>query len=160
MFRPHAGAKGIEFRYLRPEHLPIYVYTDQKRLRQILINLLSNGVKYTESGFVSLTARYRSEVSEIEIADSGYGIEAEDLERVFKPFERGHAPNVRAVPGTGLGLTITKLLTEIMGGEILVQSKPGIGTTFSVRLLRQRGASARRFRHEAGGRAHVARPRR
>jgi signal transduction histidine kinase/CheY-like chemotaxis protein len=135
MFRPHAGAKGIEFRYVRPEHLPAYVYTDQKRLRQILINLLSNAVKYTEAGLVSLTVRCRSQVADFEISDSGCGIEPEDMERVFQPFERGHAPNVRAVPGTGLGLTITKLLTEIMGGEILVQSKPGAGTTFSVRLM-------------------------
>jgi CheY-like chemotaxis protein len=74
-------------------------------------------------------------VADFEISDSGVGIEAEDLERVFQPFERGRAPNVRSVPGTGLGLTITKLLTEIMGGEILLQSKPGAGTTFSVRLL-------------------------
>ena len=135
MFRPHAGAKGIEFRYSRPPNLPAYVYTDQKRLRQILINLLSNAVKYTEKGFVSLTVRCRSQVADFEISDSGYGIEPEDLERVFQPFERGRAPNVRSVPGTGLGLTITKLLTEIMGGEILVQSTPGKGTTFSVRLL-------------------------
>jgi CheY-like chemotaxis protein/anti-sigma regulatory factor (Ser/Thr protein kinase) len=135
MFRPHADTKGIEFRYARPEHLPAYVYTDQKRLRQILINLLSNGVKYTEKGFVSLTVRCRSQVADFEISDSGFGIEPEDLERVFQPFERGRAPNVRSIPGTGLGLTITKLLTEIMGGEILVQSTPGKGTTFSVRLL-------------------------
>ncbi|HEU4625195.1 MAG TPA: ATP-binding protein [Steroidobacteraceae bacterium] len=135
MFRPHAGAKGIEFRYSRPERLPAYVHTDQKRLRQILINLLSNAVKYTERGFVSFTVRCRSQVAEFEIADSGCGIEPADLERVFLPFERGHAPNVRSIPGTGLGLTITKLLTEIMGGEILVQSTPGKGTTFSVKLL-------------------------
>ncbi len=135
MFRPHAGAKGIEFRYTRPDNVPTWVYADQKRLRQILINLLSNAVKYTEKGFVHLTVRSRSQVVEFEIVDSGIGIEPQDLERVFQPFERGHAPNVRSVPGTGLGLTITKLLTEIMGGEIVVQSKPGTGTTFSVRLL-------------------------
>jgi signal transduction histidine kinase/CheY-like chemotaxis protein len=135
MFRPHASAKGIEFRYSRPEHLPAYVYTDQKRLRQILINLLSNAVKYTDQGFVSLTVRFRSQVAELEISDSGCGIEPEDLERVFQPFERGRASNVRSVPGTGLGLTITRLLTEIMGGEIQVQSTPGTGTTFSARLL-------------------------
>jgi signal transduction histidine kinase/FixJ family two-component response regulator len=135
MFRPHAGMKGIEFRYTRQDNLPVWVYADQKRLRQILINLLSNAVKYTEKGFVSLTVRCRSHVAEFEIVDSGIGIEPQDLERVFQPFERGHAPNVRSIPGTGLGLTITKLLTEIMGGEIVVQSKPGTGTTFSVRLL-------------------------
>ena len=135
MFRPQAGAKGIEFRYTRPENLPTYVYTDQKRLRQVLINLLSNAVKYTERGHVSLTVKCRSQVAEFEISDSGFGIATDDLERVFQPFERGRAPNVRAVPGTGLGLTITKLLTEIMGGEILVQSELGKGTTFTIRLL-------------------------
>jgi signal transduction histidine kinase/CheY-like chemotaxis protein len=135
MFRPQAGAKGIDFHYTRPEHLPAYVHADQKRLRQILINLLSNAVKYTERGHVSFAVRFRSQVAEFEIADSGFGIAPEDLERVFEPFERGRAPHVRAVPGTGLGLTITKLLTQIMGGEILVQSTVGTGTTFTVRLL-------------------------
>src|SRR6185503_9048406 len=135
MFRPQANAKGIDFRYVRPEHMPAYVHADQKRLRQILINLLSNAVKYTERGHVRFAVRFRSQVAEFEIADSGFGILPEDLERVFQPFERGHAPNVRAVPGTGLGLTITKLLTQIMGGEILVQSTQGTGTTFTVRLM-------------------------
>jgi signal transduction histidine kinase/CheY-like chemotaxis protein len=134
MFRLQAAAKGIEFRYQRLPTLPLYVHTDQKRLRQILINLLSNAVKYTEHGYASLTVRYRSQVAEFEITDSGVGIPDEDIERVFQPFERGHAPNVRAIPGTGLGLTITKLLTQIMGGEILARSKVGEGTTFTVKL--------------------------
>jgi CheY-like chemotaxis protein len=74
-------------------------------------------------------------IAEFEIADTGVGIPPEDLERVFQPFERGNAPSVRSVPGTGLGLTITKLLTHIMGGEIVARSMPGLGTTFTVRLL-------------------------
>jgi CheY-like chemotaxis protein/anti-sigma regulatory factor (Ser/Thr protein kinase) len=111
------------------------VYTDQKRLRQILINLISNAVKYTERGHAQLTVNCRGHVTEFEIADSGFGIPAEDLDRLFEPFERGRTPDVRAIPGTGLGLTITKLLTGIMGGEILVQSTVGKGTTFTVRLL-------------------------
>ncbi|MBB6092283.1 signal transduction histidine kinase/CheY-like chemotaxis protein/purine-cytosine permease-like protein [Povalibacter uvarum] len=135
MFRLQAAAKGIDFRYQRPPHLPAYVHTDQKRLRQILINLLSNAIKYTEQGHASLVVRYRNQVAEFEISDTGIGIPAEDLERVFEPFERGNAPRVRAIPGTGLGLTITKLLTQIMGGEILPRSTPGVGTTFTVRLL-------------------------
>ena len=135
MFRLQAAAKGIDFRYQRPPHLPLYVHTDQKRLRQILINLLSNAIKYTERGHASLVVRYRSQVAEFEISDTGVGIPAEDLDRVFQPFERGNAPNVRSVPGTGLGLTITKLLTQIMGGEILARSTLDEGTTFTVRLL-------------------------
>jgi signal transduction histidine kinase/CheY-like chemotaxis protein len=137
MFRLQAAAKGIEFRYQRPKNLPMHVHTDEKRLRQILINLLSNAVKYTERGHASLTVRYRSQVAEFEVSDTGVGIPSADIERVFQPFERGNAPNVRAIPGTGLGLTITKLLTQIMGGELLARSadsQSDHGTTFTVRL--------------------------
>jgi CheY-like chemotaxis protein len=79
--------------------------------------------------------RYRSQVAEFEISDTGVGIPAGEIERVFEPFERGQGANVRAIPGTGLGLTITKLLTQIMGGEINAASVEGQGTTFTVRLL-------------------------
>ena len=135
MFKLQAAAKGIDFRYQRAQYLPLHVYTDQKRLRQILINLLSNAIKYTERGHASLTVRYRNQVAEFEIADTGVGIPPEDIERVFEPFERGKSPDVRSIPGTGLGLTITKLLTQIMGGEIIPRSTLGAGTTFTVRLL-------------------------
>jgi len=134
MFRLQAMAKGLEFHYQCPPDLPQYVHTDQKRLRQILINLLSNAIKYTERGSVSLTIRYRSPSAEIEVADTGSGIAPSDLERIFEPFERGAAADVRALPGTGIGLTITKLLTQIMGGEVQVQSSAG-GSTFVVRLV-------------------------
>lgn len=135
MFRLQASAKGIEFLHERPQHLPAVVHTDQKRLRQILINLLSNAIKYTERGHARLTLRYRSQVAELEISDTGIGIPADELDKIFEPFERGRSPVVRAIPGTGLGLTITKLLTQIMGGEIQVRSMPGAGTTFIVRML-------------------------
>jgi len=135
MFRLQAAAKGIAFQYQRPPHLPLYVHTDQKRLRQILINLLSNAIKYTEAGHASLIVRYRSQVAEFEVSDTGIGIHESDLERIFEPFERGRDPAVRALPGTGLGLTITKLLAQIMGGELLVRSVPGEGSTLTCRLL-------------------------
>jgi CheY-like chemotaxis protein/anti-sigma regulatory factor (Ser/Thr protein kinase) len=135
MFRLQAASRGIEFRYQRLPHLPAHVYTDQKRLRQILINLLSNAIKYTERGHASLVVRYRNQVAEFEISDTGVGIAEADLERVFEPFERGEAATMRGVPGIGLGLTITKLLTQIMGGELLARSTPGEGTMFTVRLL-------------------------
>ena len=135
MFRLQAQAQGIAFYYEQPDCLPDYVYTDEKRLRQILINLLSNAVKYTERGHASLRIGYRSQVAEFEIEDSGIGIPAGDIERIFEPFERGQMPNARAVPGTGLGLTITKLLTEMMGGAISVESVPGKGSTFRIKLF-------------------------
>jgi signal transduction histidine kinase/CheY-like chemotaxis protein len=162
MFRLQAAAKGIEFRYVPAPRLPTYVHTDEKRLRQILINLLSNAIKYTERGYASLAIRYRSQVAEFEISDTGIGISPEDMERVFQPFERGNASRVRSIPGTGLGLTITKLLTQIMGGEILARSTPGEGTTFTVRLLLseatqvpQTANAPRRIRGYAGPRRKV-----
>jgi signal transduction histidine kinase/CheY-like chemotaxis protein len=135
MFRLQAEGKGIGFHCERPAYLPSFVHADQKRLRQILINLLSNAVKYTVRGQASLTVRYRNQVAEFEVTDTGIGIEAPDLERIFKPFERGSGAAVRGIPGTGLGLTITKLLTQVMGGELSVRSSPGVGTTFVVRML-------------------------
>ncbi|WP_245586112.1 hybrid sensor histidine kinase/response regulator [Solimonas soli] len=135
MFRLQAAAKGIEFRYERPPWLPPIVHVDQKRLRQILINLLSNAIKFTDRGHAALTVRYRTQVAEFEIADSGIGIRPQDTERIFMPFERGGMPGVRATPGAGLGLAITKVLVQIMGGEIAVHSTPGEGSRFVVRLL-------------------------
>ncbi|BCJ90582.1 hybrid sensor histidine kinase/response regulator [Terrihabitans soli] len=135
MFRLQASAKDLQFRFKRPEHIPAVISSDEKRLRQILINLLSNAIKFTSSGQIALRLTIRSGVAEFEIADTGPGIPEEDVERVFAPFERGHGLDPDTTPGIGLGLTITKLLTEIMGGEILLKSTPGKGTTFTVRLL-------------------------
>lgn len=135
MFRLQASARGIIFYYERPDHLPVYVHTDEKRLRQILINLLSNAIKYTDRGHASLKVRYRNQVAEFEVSDTGMGIRPDDLERIFEPFERGHLPSANAVAGTGLGLTISKLLTEILGGEISVESALGKGSSFRVRLF-------------------------
>jgi nitrogen-specific signal transduction histidine kinase/CheY-like chemotaxis protein len=153
MFRLQAASKAIDFRCERAAHLPTVVYTDEKRLRQILINLLSNAVKYTQRGGATLKVRYRNQVAEFEVSDTGMGIAPEDIERVFQPFERGGDAEVRAIPGTGLGLTITKLLTQVMGGEIKVQSTPGVGTTFTVRVLlseAMQDASAELTRHVRG----------
>jgi len=135
MFRLQATAKGIAFEFIRPDRLPVAVFTDESRLRQILINLLSNAIKFTERGRVALRVGYRNQVAEFEIEDTGIGIRPEDLARVFEPFERAHTPSIRAEPGTGLGLTITRMLAETMGGEISVTSTVGAGSVFRVRLL-------------------------
>lgn len=134
MFRLQAEEKGLHFDFICPTPLPQLVKADEKRLRQILINLLSNAIKYTEQGKVSLTVRYRSGVAEFRIQDSGEGISTENLERIFMPFERLRKPGSTAT-GTGLGLTISKLLCEIMGGDISVSSVPDQGSTFCVSLL-------------------------
>ncbi|WP_163267220.1 hybrid sensor histidine kinase/response regulator [Chelativorans alearense] len=135
MFRLQAEAKGLAFQHKRDPGLPQYVRTDEKRLRQILVNLLSNAIKFTDSGHVDFTVGYRSEVATFRVADSGPGIGESDLEHVFEPFVRGPAERNRLSPGLGLGLTITRLLTETLGGEITVESAPGVGSTFQVRLM-------------------------
>ena len=143
MFRLQAKAKGIEFIFDGASAVPPVVRTDEKRLRQVLINLLSNAVKFTDEGHVALRVSYRSQVAEFVVEDSGIGIMPGDLERVFEPFERGEITRARLRPGMGLGLTITKLLVEIMGGEISVTSTPGRGSTFRVKLMLAHVANAR-----------------
>jgi CheY-like chemotaxis protein/anti-sigma regulatory factor (Ser/Thr protein kinase) len=135
MFRLQAQAKGIEFTFVRQETLPEVVYTDEKRLRQIVINLLSNAMKFTEQGHVVLRVAYRSQIAYIEIEDSGVGIEGKDLQRIFEPFERVYRAGLPSKPGIGLGLTITKLIAEIMGGEVSVTSDLGRGSRFLVKLM-------------------------
>ena len=136
MFRLQARAKDLEFRYSADPRLPRFVYADERRLGQILMNLLANAIKYTSRGHVELAVMHRHEVMEFAVTDTGCGIAAEDQERVFRPFERGRmSGDGAAVPGTGLGLTITKLLTEVLGGDITLTSTPGQGSRFRVRLL-------------------------
>jgi len=135
MFQLQAEKKGLSFKYNQITPLPEYVTTDEKRLRQILINLISNAIKFTQHGHVHVSLKYRTQVAEFTISDSGVGIPEEELERIFKPFERVRRPGVPIVPGTGLGLTISRLLVDIMGGDIEVKNNPEGGCTFKVWLM-------------------------
>lgn len=135
MFTPQAAAKGLAFEHQRSRNLPLYVRTDERRVRQILVNLLSNAIKFTDTGTIRFDVAYRSQVATFTVSDTGRGIAEKDLNRIFEPFQRGEADNVRPMPGLGLGLTITKLLTNTMGGEIAVASERDTGTTFKVRLM-------------------------
>lgn len=135
MFRLQAAAKGIDFTFRRPLNLPPAIYADEKRLRQILINLLSNAIKFTQRGRVEFVIHYRSPVAEFEITDTGPGIRTDDLERIFAPFERGALGVSQPQTGTGLGLTISRLLAGVMGGDISVTSTVGAGSTFRVKIL-------------------------
>ncbi|EJN11408.1 signal transduction histidine kinase [Bradyrhizobium sp. YR681] len=135
MFRLQAAAKGIDFVFRRPAYLPLVVYADEKRLRQVLINLLSNAIKFTQTGSVQFVVHYRSPVAEFEVIDTGPGIRGDDLERIFAPFERGALGVSQPQTGTGLGLTISRLLAGVMGGDIKVLSTVGAGSTFKVKIL-------------------------
>ena len=135
MFHLQATAKGIDFHHVRTGRLPAVVQTDENRLRQILINLLSNALKFTDAGHVRFAVRYHHQVAEFTIEDTGVGIHESDLERIFQPFERARTVGAMATVGTGLGLTITSLLTKIMGGDLAVRSEVGKGSTFRVKLM-------------------------
>jgi signal transduction histidine kinase/purine-cytosine permease-like protein/DNA-binding NarL/FixJ family response regulator len=137
LFELQAAAKGIGFAAVIDPQVPELVRADEKRLRQILINLLGNAVKFTRSGRVEFRLRYAREMAHFEIEDTGPGMPPDELARVFEPFARGSAAgqNGSGSGGTGLGLTIGKMLTELMGGEMLVDSQPGRGSCFKVRLF-------------------------
>ncbi len=145
MFRLQATAKRLDFTFAPPKNMPETVYADEKRLRQVLINLLSNAIKFTQSGGVRFAMAYRSPVAEFEIADTGPGIRPDDLERVFAPFERGALGDAQPNTGTGLGLTISKLLAGVMGGNITVESVVGKGTSFRVKLILSEVINPRRI---------------
>ncbi len=134
MLRPQAEAKGLRFTVQTEGAAPAWIRADAKRLRQILINLLANAVRFTERGEVRLRLDFRQHVTRIEVIDTGIGIAPQDQERIFLPFERGSAGRRASETGTGLGLTITHLLTQLMGGELTMASTPGQGSTFTVRL--------------------------
>ena len=137
LFELQAAAKGLRFVYEPTGRLPEAVRADEKRLRQILINLLGNAVKFTRHGEVRLRVSFLREMAQIEVHDTGPGMGAAELERVFEPFARGHGESGAGggAGGTGLGLTITKMLTDLMGGELAVRSTPGQGSVFTVRLF-------------------------
>lgn len=138
LFELQAAAKGLAFRFDVQGVIPEVVRADDKRLRQILINLLGNAIKFTAHGTVTLRVRYAREMARIDIQDTGPGLTESEIERIFEPFARGgahSASGTNAAPGAGLGLTIAKMLTALMGGELTVSSTPGSGSVFHVKLF-------------------------
>jgi CheY-like chemotaxis protein len=135
MFQMQANQKGIKFHYITKGLLPDYVATDKQRFRQILINLISNAIKYTEQGSVTVELYYRNQVAHFSITDTGVGISQENQKLIFKPFEQVRNAHTQAIGGTGLGLTISRSLSELMGGEITLSSVLGQGSTFKFRLM-------------------------
>ena len=134
MFRIAADRKGIWFRVRLPERLPRVVRMDQQRVRQILINLIGNAVKFTAKGGVELQIQYSGDIAHFNVTDTGPGIGPADVERIFQPFQRAqNTPHTD--DSTGLGLTISRMITEQMGGELKVDSELGKGSTFKLRLF-------------------------
>ena len=131
--RPAADARGVDLR-LEPSEGGT-VFGDPTRLAQMLDNLISNAIKFTpDGGRVTMHTEAVGHNIVFEISDTGEGISAADRERLFDPFFRSRSANARAVPGTGLGLTITKAIVDAHGGTIRVESTVAGGTTFRVRI--------------------------
>jgi CheY-like chemotaxis protein/anti-sigma regulatory factor (Ser/Thr protein kinase) len=114
--------------------LPTWVSGDSLRLRQVLANLLSNAVKFTHQGGVTLTVSREGQATLFTVTDTGIGINPEQVARLFTPFEQADSSTTRQYGGTGLGLAISHNLATLMGGEITVQSVPGKGSSFTLRL--------------------------
>ncbi len=135
MFRPQAEQKGIAFRCELPDRLPEFVRMDSRRVRQVLINLVSNAVKFTDSGEVVLSLNWSGQTATFEVRDTGPGIGEAQHEQVFAPFERsGTAPH-NGNTGAGLGLAISRAIVQMLGGDLQVQSVAGQGSSFKLRLL-------------------------
>jgi signal transduction histidine kinase/ActR/RegA family two-component response regulator len=134
LFELQASAKGLAFRFEAEGAIPEVVRADEKRVRQILINLLGNAIKFTTEGRVRFRLRYAREMALVEIEDTGPGMSAAELAQIFEPFARAASAS-HSAPGAGLGLTIAKMLTDLMGGELSAASTPGAGSVFRVRLF-------------------------
>ncbi|MBC3889787.1 PAS domain S-box protein [Acetobacterium paludosum] len=136
---PHAFGKGIELNYAFSATVPQYLIGDSHRIQQILNNLISNAIKFTEHGEIWIkTKKISTEGNHVkvlfEVEDTGIGISDCDLKKIFESFKQVDGSFTRKFGGTGLGLAITKQLVEIMNGEIWVDSKEGVGSKFSIAL--------------------------
>jgi PAS domain S-box-containing protein len=125
--------RGLDLVLDVPPDLP-ELFGDPGRIAQILINLLSNAYKYTPEGGATVRVRPEGKALRIDVSDTGLGISAEDQEKLFSRFFRAEDSAVRRQPGTGLGLNITRSMVEMHGGQIWVESEPGMGSTFSFTL--------------------------
>ena len=146
MIEMRAGEKHLAFRVSVSEDIPAALFGDDVRIRQVLTNLLTNAVKYTQSGEISLRVsllrKEKTETGEeailhFEVADTGIGIKPEDMKKLFSEFERLETDRNRNIEGTGLGMPITQRLLSMMGAELKVESEYGKGSVFSFDLIQR-----------------------
>lgn len=132
------GEKPIEFRCVFDPSIPPYLYGDKVRVKQVVLNILTNAIKYTKQGFIEfkVSSIQKDGVCRliISVEDSGIGIKPESINKLFTKFERLDIEKNNTIEGTGLGLAITKKLLELMGGQIVVQSVYGKGSKFTIAL--------------------------
>jgi CheY-like chemotaxis protein/CHASE3 domain sensor protein len=142
-FEPLARQKALEFQVTVAPDAPATLHTDRQRIEQILKNLLSNAVKFTDAGTVSLNVSANAEGwIQFAVQDSGIGIAADQLERIFDAFHQADGSTARKYGGTGLGLSISRDLAGLLGGTIHASSTPGAGSTFTLSLPRSGAVAA------------------
>ena len=139
MLGVQARARGLAVDLAVDDAVPEALEGDVTRLRQVLVNLVHNAIKFTDEGRVSVTVAGRSMSGglfeiDVRVTDTGIGIAPEEVERLFEAFVQQDSSTTRKYGGTGLGLSISQRLVQLMGGAIEVASEPGAGTTFTVRL--------------------------
>ena len=139
LMRVKADAKALKLDVVLETPLPTKIRSDPLRLRQVLVNLVGNAVKFTESGTVTIRVALDNSspndpVLSFSVVDSGIGMTSEQLSRLFVAFKQADASTTRKFGGTGLGLRISKRLSELLGGDISVTSRPGSGSTFTLSL--------------------------
>ncbi|MEC8206296.1 MAG: ATP-binding protein, partial [Pseudomonadota bacterium] len=136
IIRPLANEKQLTFNINYQLPVPKTINSDTTRLKQILINIASNAVKFTEKGSISIDISYNSNKQHLEFAiqDTGIGMSEREVERVFKPFEQADATTTRRFGGTGLGLCISKNLAQLLGGDVQLISEPGNGSCFTIQV--------------------------
>ncbi len=137
IFSEKAHQKGLQLLTGQSEETPLYLLLDEVRLRQILFNIVGNAIKFTETGQVTITVQTTPLEGDrlhliISVTDTGIGIAPDDQERIFDVFTQSEGQSTRKYGGTGLGLTITRRLTEMLGGKITITSRLGVGSTFTL----------------------------
>lgn len=139
---PQAKAKNLTFEIRYQDSLPESIYIDETRLKQILLNLTSNAVKFTEIGRVYVAVSYRDETLSIVVEDSGIGISREQQDKLFKAFSQSDNSITRRYGGTGLGLNLSMQFAQLMGGDIAVESQLGMGSRFTATVVAPRVSDA------------------
>ena len=139
LMTPQLGEKGLSHQLTLPPELPEILIGDPTRIRQVLVNLLGNAVKFTHQGsatvHLQITAKTTEQIAiEFAVSDTGIGIPAERLETIFHAFTQADGSSTRKFGGTGLGLTISSQLVELMGGQLIAESSEGVGSTFRFTL--------------------------
>jgi signal transduction histidine kinase len=130
---PLARARNLHIEVMLPSN-PVLFETDPVKVRQMIVNLLSNAVKFTDSGRIILAGDQKGDQLVISVQDTGIGISSEHFDRIFEPFWQVEQKATRRAGGTGLGLTVTKRLALLLGGDVSVTSTPGEGATFTICL--------------------------